>query len=124
MELGRLQEPLRRVDEVRVDGQPVESPRAIRELLHAGELALGVAGEPFPIGEVVLGTREVQRECLLRRGQLLGAEEALQQREAPLAHLGEGGVGNPHRSGTLCQRHPAIGPTPPCGAPTLTVCAQ
>ena len=45
MQLCRLQVALGRVDQVGVHGQPVEIPRAVRKLLHAGELARRVAGE-------------------------------------------------------------------------------
>ena len=44
VELGGLEVALGRIDEVGVDGEAVEVPRAVRELLDAGELAAGVAG--------------------------------------------------------------------------------
>ena len=53
--------------------------------------------EPVRIREVLLGAGEVLPEGILGRRQLPGGEEALHEREAPLAHLRQGGVGHPHR---------------------------
>jgi hypothetical protein len=86
-----------------VDGEVVEVPRSVRELLDAGELACveaGVVGGGR-IGEVVLGRREVLPERILRSLELVGGEEALEQREALMADLVERGVGDAHLFWTL-----------------------
>jgi len=48
------------------------------------------------VAEVVLGPREVQPERLLGRLQLVGREESFDQREAPLPHLVERPIRDPH----------------------------
>jgi hypothetical protein len=60
VEVGGLEVALGRIDEVGVDGEVVEVPRAVRELLDAGKLACveaGVVGGGR-IGEEVLGRRK------------------------------------------------------------------
>ena len=70
MQLCRLEVALGRVHEVGVHGQAVQVPRAVRELLDAGELARRVARRGSGVGEVVVGPREVQPERLLGGGEL------------------------------------------------------
>ena len=106
MEVGGLEVALGRIDEVGVDGEAVEVPRAIRELLDTGELAPGEAGVlgGRRVVEVVVGRREVFPERTLRGLELVGGEEALEQREALVADLVERGVGDTHLLRTLGQR--------------------
>ena len=87
-------------------GQTVEIPGAVRKLLHPGELARRVASEGAGIGEVVVRAREVPPQRLLGGGQFGVAQEPLHEREATFAHLGKGGVGDPHQHRTLGQRLP------------------
>ena len=97
MELGGLEVTLGQVHQIWMDGETIEVPRAVRELLDPGELARLVARVLFGVVEVVLGLREVEPERISGRRELLSTQEALHEREAALAHLGEGGVGDPHR---------------------------
>ena len=120
MEVSRLQVALGDVYQIGVHGQAVEIPRAIRKLLHTGELTRPVAGKCLAVGEVVLRAREVQPERFTGRGQLLVAQEPLHEREASLAHLGEGGVGDPHHQHLM----PAAPEIRLYVAPTLTTCAR
>ena len=50
VELGRLEVALRHVDEVGMDGEAVEVPRAVRELEHAGELVAGQCAVRLGLG--------------------------------------------------------------------------
>ncbi len=49
------------------------------------------------IGEVLLGLREVQPQCLLGRAQLVVCEKPLDEREPAGADFVELGVRDPHR---------------------------
>src|SRR5581483_5848600 len=97
VEVGSVEVARRGIEEVGVDGEAVEVPGPIGKLLDAGELACRVAGVRVRVGEVLLAARKMQGEGTLRRGELVGSEEALEQGEAALAHLIEGGVGDAHR---------------------------
>ena len=85
------------VDQIGMEGQSVEVPRPVRELLDAAELVTGVSGMGGRIGEVLLGRREMQPQRLLRRPQLVGGEKPLDDGEPVIAHLVEIGVRDPHR---------------------------
>src|SRR5262249_30605379 len=96
MELGRLEEALGGVDQVGMECESVELPRAIGKLFDSRELALGELRVARRIGEVVLWTGKVQPERFLRRLELVGREEAFDQTEAARSHFVEGTVGHAH----------------------------
>ena len=90
MEIGGAEIALGGVEKIRMEGQPVEVPGAVGELLDPGELAPGQVGKVGRIGEVVVGGREMKPEGLLRRLQLFGRQKSLHQGEAGVAYLIEG----------------------------------
>ena len=97
VEIRRLEVPLRRVDQVGVEGQSVELPRPVREFLDAGELVSFVLGEPRRIGEVLLGLREVPPQRVSGGVELLGGEKVFDDGEPVTTDFFEVVVGDPHR---------------------------
>jgi hypothetical protein len=97
MQFGRPQIALGGVDEIGMEGQVVQVPRPVGELLDTGELAAAVVGVARRVGEVVLRSREVQPQGFLGRLQLVGSEESLDQGEPLFTHLVQSRIRQPHR---------------------------
>ncbi len=98
IDLLRLQEALRRVDEIGIDGEPVELPAVERKKLDAGELRFGVFRIGVGRGEIVLGLGMDRPQRLARRGERIRVDEVLHHGEAAIPDLGEVLIGHAHAS--------------------------